>query len=849
MKKIILFFALFICLRSSAQKIYGIVLNNTGDLLPYSSISIKGTTIGAGANVNAKFSISVSPGTYTVVCQHIGFAAQEKSITVGKGEEVNTSFVLSEQKYTMKEVIVKTNGEDPAYEVIRQAIKKREEYNKQVNSFQCELYSKNLIKLKNLPGKIFGKKISEDDKTEMGVDSTGKGIIYLSESNSKISFQQQDKLKVEVTSTRVSGSNDFGFTFLTFINLYQNNVTLFTDKFNPRGFISPIANGALNFYKYKFLGSFWENGKEINAIKVIPKRAYEPLFSGIINITEGDWRIHSVDLVLTRTTQLQILDTLKLTQFHVAVTDDVWRVKNQLINFDLNQLGIGLGGNFLSVYSNYSIDPSFPKKYFDNVIIKYDTGVNKKPKTFWDTSRPVPLEREEALDYEVKDSLFDKNSDTAWTQAKVDSLKRKQGPLKPYTVIWQGIDRTHYSVTNRYDWGVEALLPVLEYNPAEGFALNINGFYRKTIGKQKTRLSIEPHVRYGFSNTHLNGWLDINFRQRGLDEDQKIKRQLWSFSGGKRVSQFNRDYNLSTLNSSLSTLLWGDNYIKFYENYFGSITYARRLENGLRLSVNALYEDRLPMDNTTDFTIFTKSSIKITPNYPFQRIPSQITRSQALLLSATVSFKPGQKYIQFPDRKVSLGSNYPTFTFNYTKGVPDIFGSDADFDKWKLEVNDDVNFKLAGLLKYRVAIGGFINNRSVDIQDYQHFNANNSVLAGAYVSSFQLANYFVNSTTDKFFSFVNIDHHFNGLLTNKIPLIKKWDWNLTAGANALYVNKDNHYEEVFIGLENILKIFRVDYVVGWQNKTLIHSFCIGTGGILGDHINVNAVDPANTIKF
>ena len=185
------------------------------------------------------------------------------------------------------------------------------------------------------------------------------------------------KFKLEVKSSRVSGSGGFGFSFPTFISLYQNNVIIFTQKLNPRGFISPIADGALNFYRYKFLGSYFEDGKEINSIRVTPRRNYEPLFSGIINITEGDWRIHSLDLTLTKKSQLEIIDSLKITQFHVPINSETWRVKNQLLHFSFNQLGIDAVANFVNVYSNYNLQPAIEKGYFDNVVIKYDSGVNK----------------------------------------------------------------------------------------------------------------------------------------------------------------------------------------------------------------------------------------------------------------------------------------------------------------------------------------------------------------------------------------------------------------------------------------------------------------------------------------
>ena len=82
--------------------------------------------------------------------------------------------------------------------------------------------------------------------------------------------------------------------------LHNNNVTIFTERFNPRGFMSPIAEGAISLYKYQYLGTFYEDGKDVHSIKVIPRRAYEPCFSGIINICEGSWRIHSFDLILTK---------------------------------------------------------------------------------------------------------------------------------------------------------------------------------------------------------------------------------------------------------------------------------------------------------------------------------------------------------------------------------------------------------------------------------------------------------------------------------------------------------------------------------------------------------------------
>lgn len=838
MPKNLLFLFLFIVNNSSAQKIYGTIFSDKGDLLPYASVTIKGTSIGASANNKAKFSFTVTPGTYTVVCQHIGFAKQEKDITI-KNEDGELTFILNSQELDMKEVVV-TNGEDPAYEIIRQAIKKRPFYFAQVKGFECGLYTKDLMKLRNLPKKILGRKIDDKDVKEMGLDSNRQGIFYLSESVAKVYMQQPDKFKMEVISSRVSGSDGFGFTFPTFISMYQNNVSVFLDRLNPRGFVSPIADAALSMYKYKYLGSFYEDGKEINSIQVIPRRSYEPVFSGTINITDGDWRIHSFDLQLTKTSQLEIVDTLHITQIHVPVGNDVWRVKNQLIHFNFKQFGVDAIGNFVSVYSDYKINPVFAKNRFNNIVIRYDTAVNKKPVAYWDSIRPVPLEPEERMDYQVKDSVFQVNKDSALSRSSIDSLNKNQGKFKIIDIFWKGINRTKYTVKVNHNWGVEPLLKGLEYNTAEGVVINLQPYYSRYFKKLKTSFSFEPNFRYGIGNTHFNTWADLYFRTRDWETDKKIKRQTWTLSGGKRISQFNKSNPITTLNNTINTIFWGDNYMKIYENIFGAINFNKLYENGFRFNINALYEDRMPLDNRDSTLIFKGQRKNITPNYPYEKLTSQFIRHQAFIISVDVSFKPGQKYIQYPNRKMPLGSNYPTFSFNYTKGFKTIFGSDVDFDKWQFSINDNKNFKLAGLLKYKVGIGGFLNTNKVYIQDYQHFNGNRSTRASEYVNSFQLSPYYANSTISPFYTFGHLEHHFNGLLTNKIPLFKRLNWNLVAGGNAFYVNGKSNYVEVFAGIENIFKLLRIDFVAAYNNGTKgTTGIRIGTGGILGGSLRVS----------
>ena len=811
--------------------------NEQGDLLPFSSISVKGSTLGVSANSEARFHFNLQPGTYTLVCQHVGYAKQERKITVEKNEE-EIIFILSLQKFKLTEVVINSGYEDPAYEIIRQAIKKRSFYNTQVKAFECEVYIKGLVKLRSMPDRILGKKVPAEDRKEMHLDSTGKGIIFLSESITKVAMQRPDKMKLEVISGRQSGSDGFGFNFPTFISLYENNVSMFTSRLNPRGFISPIADNALNNYRYKFLGSFFEDGKEINSIRVIPKHSYEPVFSGIINITDGDWRIHSCDLLLTKTSQLEFLDSLQLTQMYTSVSKDVWRVQNQLVHFNFNQFGIDAIGNFVNVYSKYDLDPTFSKNYFDRVVIKYDTSVNKKTTAYWDSIRPVPLEPEEIKDYKIKDSIYQYERDSVLSKSNIDSLKKQQGPITIKQIFWSGIDRTHYATKGNYKWHLDPILKSLQYNTVEGLLLNIDGDIQKYIKSWKTNLTISRNVRYGFSNKQFNAWFGVNFRTRDWSIDKKLKRESWNFSGGTRVSQFNKESNISTLGNSIGTLFFGHNNLKIYKNIFGDIAFAKRFESGFRFGIDLLYEDRMPLDNTTDFVIIKKNKSKLTPNYPYLISPSQFTRHQAFITSVDLSIKPGQRYIQFPHSKVAIGSKYPTFAFNYSHGFNNIFGSDVDFDKWKFTISDDVNLKLAGAIKYKVAVAGFLNNKKVFIQDYQFFNGNESQFAKEYMNTFELLPYYSAFTTAHLYGMLNFEHHLNGLLSNKIPLFKKLNWNFLYGSNAFYVDKNNNYEEVFAGVENIFKVLRFDVVAGSRNGQKINvDYRVGLGGSIGGSLN------------
>jgi hypothetical protein len=253
---LILSVAVFTSLSVYSATISGTIKDKNGTLLPFSSILVKGTTQGVSANGKGVYAVQLQPGEYTLVCQYIGHKTVEKKIKVGKEDE-KIDFELEAQQYNLKDVEVKAGGEDPAYAIIRKAIAKREEHLKEIKKFQCEVYIKGQMQLRNYPKSFFGQKIDFEDG-----DTSKRKMIFLSETIAKYSVQLPEKHKVEVISTKVSGrSGGFGLSDPQIISFYENNISV-GEGLNPRGFISPIANGAIGFYKYKFEGTFFESGKK-----------------------------------------------------------------------------------------------------------------------------------------------------------------------------------------------------------------------------------------------------------------------------------------------------------------------------------------------------------------------------------------------------------------------------------------------------------------------------------------------------------------------------------------------------------------------------------------------------------
>jgi hypothetical protein len=80
----------------------GTVTDDKGNALVLCLHPHKGNHRGVTAGNDGKYALDLAPGTYTLVCQYVGYTRKEKRITVGT-EALTADFQLSPQQLSMAE--------------------------------------------------------------------------------------------------------------------------------------------------------------------------------------------------------------------------------------------------------------------------------------------------------------------------------------------------------------------------------------------------------------------------------------------------------------------------------------------------------------------------------------------------------------------------------------------------------------------------------------------------------------------------------------------------------------------------------------------------------------------------
>lgn len=808
MKKTILAITFLFSIISFAQ-IRGTVKDSDGNPLPFVNIYIENTYIGTTTNELGKYEINTTEkNNVALIFQYLGYKTQKQILTISQFP-YDFDVTLQEESYQLNDIVV-TNSENPAYELIRQAIASKKKNAARTDKFEADFYSRGIFRAKDIPKKFMGVEIGDLDGN---LDSTRSGIIYQSETVSKIKFEKPANLKEEIIASKVAG-DDNGFSYNTALNtnydFYENYVDFGINM------ISPIADNTFNYYKFKLESTFYDDKNQlINKILVTPKRDKEPVFEGYIYIVEDSWAIYGIDLdIKGYRMQQPILETMKVNQnFSYNETTKIWAKNVQSLDFNAGIFGMKFTGKFTHVFSNYVFKDDFEKKTFGKEIVTFAENANKKETSFWTETRPVPLTEEEENNYVRKDSI----QNVRKSQVYLDSIDAKSNTFKFFKII------TGYTYKNSFkNWNFNyqglTNLSSLSFNTVQGYNLDSGFSFRKWDEETGKFTSISSTFNYGFAEDRLR--VKGNFYHRF----NTINNAYINFSGGSTISQFNPNEPISNIVNSVATLFFKNNYMKLYNKEFAEISYGKEVTNGVFVSGKVLYENRRALFNNTDYTLIKNDDLYFS-NDPLQ--PNNYTsvpfeKHQIMKASLGTRIRFGQKYISRPNGKINIqNDDYPILSFYYEKA----FGasnSNYHYDLISGTVDYNKTIGNKGDFGLRFKAGKFFNADAISFVDYKHFNGNQTHvnLFNNSLNSFNLLPYYTHSTNDAYLE-THIEHNFKGYIMNKIPLLNKLQWNLIGGFHQLNIPNMKPYQEFTVGFDNIgwgkFRFLRIDYVRSYQD--------------------------------
>ncbi|MEM8894562.1 MAG: DUF5686 and carboxypeptidase regulatory-like domain-containing protein [Bacteroidota bacterium] len=810
-----------------AQTIRGRITDDKGQPLPFTTIYEKGTTDGTSSNIQGAYFLELKPGQHQVVYQYIGYKTQIYEVDIEEGETLELDIALAPELIQLKELVVTGDGRDPAYYIMGRAMAKRKYHLNEVRAYQCNVYVKGMQTLEKKPDKILGFAVTVDT-----------GIVYLSESVSVLSFLQPNKIHERMISSKVSGNNQaFSYNQASemLVNFYQNILT--AEGLSERGFISPLANSAFSYYNFRLVGIIEENGQIINKIEVLPKRKNDPVFNGHIYILEGSWRIHSVDLNLTKDNQIEFLDNLSIKQVYAPVDHGIWMMLSQKFTFDLKVFGFEGRGNFIGVHSNYKIEPAYDvsqtstqpqqslddvkvvkvpkrkkrkknatktsifedeKKLFKNELLTVEEGSNERDSSYWESIRPIPLTRIEQKDYQFKDSI----KVIIDSKPYKDSIDVKSNKINPENVLFSGY--MHRNTFKGSYLSFDPLVNMIQFNTVEGPVLNLRVLYTQ-LKEEQPWWRLIPEVRYGFSSEQAYAKL------RAVHIYNVKKFAQIEMSGGRFVYQLNERNPIPYWLNSFYSLFLRENYMKLYDKSFGRFRHQIELTNGLFLTSTAEYAQRRSLENNSDYSFFREGDVNYTSNAPDNSIldDTSFPTHNALTLDFLIRIRFAQTYINRPDRKFILESKYPKVNLRYRWGV-NVLGSDVNFHLLEAEVRHDLDLGMLGDAKLMATYGNFVSAESTFFPDFRHFDGNQVILTKYDQGSLQLLDYYLYSTNESYLQ-AQCEHHFNGFIFNKLPLLRKLKTQLVTTVNYLNTPDLANYTEVGVGIEHIFKIGRIDY--------------------------------------
>ncbi|MDR2382651.1 MAG: DUF5686 family protein [Prevotellaceae bacterium] len=837
-----------------AQILKGKVTDNDGNPVSGAVLFIREIAQGIAADNSGEFQINLKEGRYT--CEFSSLGYEKKLVTVIIDKPLQSIAVsLKDKVYELEGVVVSSRREDPAYAIMRKAIAMAPYYQHQVKSYESEIYLKGSLKL-NKMAKWIERRVDEVKVI--------KGSLFLMESHDEVIFTSPDKYERKVIAMSSSFPKEViggeSPVILATANIYTPNI---------RGMISPLSPDAFTYYKFTLEGKTTEGEHIINKIRVEPKKKSPMLLGGgRLYIVSETWNVQNLEFNFTKfgiTEQftincsevlpsvflpvaytiddsihigllglnaeakyyssikyrkVEINDSLKniLTSANIPVVANETLTEKPETTKTKEQLKMEQDIEVLSSKDNLSnrdayklaklmtkaVEPEESKKQREsleisdrdkNVHITVDSLAGSRDSAYWTQIRSLPLHTEEIVSYKKKDSLSLKlrevqksdssgNESKSWFRKIVAGAQFKLG--KNCRLRYKGLYMT---------------MP--EYNFVDGLWIGQSLAFDADLSK-KFSLSLFPSAYYATARQA------VNWQAGGTLGYAPAKNGKFTVAGGNSTFDFNQIGGSSRLVNSIFSIVNANNSIKFFQKRYISVSNRIDVANGFFVTANAGYESRNALENNISYNYYNR---KPSPNIPDEQ-STPMPVNTLTYLSVRLEYTPRYRYRMRDGRKQYVSSKYPTFTFNYEKGIPTDNDRSASFDKAEFSIHQEIPFNaFFNRLEYLANIGAFLSSKRVYFPDFKHCNSNELFFTtNPLRNSFCMANY--SYSTDKIWFQMHLNYTSSYLFIKNLPFLQKYLFEESLYARTLFIPGTN-YSEIGYSL-GMFKIAEAGVFVGFK---------------------------------
>lgn len=773
-------------------RLNGRVLDSlTREPIPFSKVRMKVQNSATVSSAEGEYEIHSSYPIDTVLVDFIGY--KQAVISVSENTVSPLNILLRENVASLDEVVI-TAGENPVFEILRKIKEKKPQNNpEKLEAYECKVYNKMQFSVNNMGDKFEERRAYRKFDFIMDYVDNLNGEKYLpvllSESISDYYFRSNPTQRKEVIeATRITGIDNLELGQFTGdmyqnVNIYDDYLELFNKEF-----LSPIANEGKLFYKYYLMESDTLDGIPCYHIQFKPKRKGGALFQGDFWVTADSYAVKRVVAEIPNDVNLNYVSDFYVEQNYKQVDDSVYVLANEnmMANFDLfseqeDSPLIGVTVNKSVNRSDFILNDVKPFNFYVSDILILDS-TDQREDTYWQETRPVALSDEEAGVIEMVDSL------------KANKTYRFYENLAymSYTGFWR---------TGPIETG--SIYSIYNQNVVEGnrFMLSM-----RTSNKFSKKVEISAFTAYGTLDREWKYGGSIRWKLR------ESPREMLRFAYRKRIDQLGLIASVGDVGNSFSTLLSAAPLDKLTMVNQASVGLEKDWRFDMRTFNNVEWKNYIPLGQS-DYS-------RIDPTSGDTNQVSSLTSFQ---IRNQIMFTKEEKFLKGQFDRISLGSKYPIISLTHTWGVNEILGSEYGFHRLDFIWNHRPRLGMFGRLNYTIHAGKIFG--TVPYPFLQVHQGNETYYYQ--VNNFNLMNYY-EFISDQWVRIL-FEHHLQGAIMDRIPLINKLKLRLVyTGKMVIGSYSDAHnkemllpfysnritspYYEVSVGLENILKFFRVDAI-------------------------------------